>query len=93
MTDLDILGFGNAVVPFVHSGMDAVIPRGSAVPRPGRTVRLLVGEPVPVADLMRAAEDQAWSDDCLYVAIADRIGHHLHALKAQLENALLSEVL
>ncbi|BDA47309.1 probable Tafazzin [Coccomyxa sp. Obi] len=80
------------VVPFVHSGMDAVIPRGSALPRPGRAVRLLVGEPIPVADLMRAAEDQAWSDDRLYVAIADRIGNHLHALKAELEDAPLSEV-
>ncbi len=73
--------------------MDAVIPRGSALPHPGRAVRLLVGNPVLVADLLRAAEEQAWSDDRLYVAIADRIGSRLHALKAQLDNVPLSEVL
>lgn len=72
--------------------MDGVVPRGSALPRLGRAVRLLVGDPIPVADLMRTAEDQAWSDDRLYVALADRIGIHLHALKAQLEDAPLAEV-
>ncbi|EIE23442.1 glycerol-3-phosphate 1-acyltransferase, partial [Coccomyxa subellipsoidea C-169] len=80
------------VVPFVHSGMDAVVPRGSALPRPGRSVRLLVGDPILVADLMRTAEEQAWPDDRLYIAIADRIGAHLHALKARLEDAPLSQV-
>jgi monolysocardiolipin acyltransferase len=73
--------------------MDAVVPPGSALPRPGRAVRLLVGDPIPVADLMRAAEEQAWSDDRLYIAIADRIGAQLHALKARLEDAPLSQVL
>lgn len=82
----------HAVVPFVHSGMDAVVPRGSALPRPGRSVRLLVGDPIPVADLMRAAEEQAWPNDRLYIAIADRVGTHLHALKARLEDAPLSQV-
>lgn len=80
------------MVPFVHSGMDAVVPRGLALPRLGQSVRLLVGDPIPVDDLLRVAEQQGWPDDRLYIAIADRIGDRLHDLKAQLEDLPLSEV-
>lgn len=72
--------------------MDAVVPRGLALPRLGQSVRLLVGDPIPVDDLLRVAEQQGWPDDRLYIAIADRIGDRLHDLKAQLEDLPLSEV-
>ena len=40
-----------AVVPFVHSGMEAVLPRGASLPRAGQKVKVLVGEPISFEDL------------------------------------------
>lgn len=84
--------FSYAVVPFVHSGMDQVLPKGSALPRPGQSIRVLVGEPIAVADLQQMAAAEQWPEHVVYAAIADRIGHSLHALKARLEGVPVSEV-
>ena len=81
-----------AVVPFVHSGMEQVLPKGSALPKPGQSIRVLVGEPIAVADLQQTAAAEQWPEHVLYAAIADRIGHSLHALKARLEGVPVSEV-
>jgi monolysocardiolipin acyltransferase len=77
------------VVPFVHAGMQDVMPRGALVPRAGKAVRVAVGEPVPVADLLDAAAAEGWDEDRLYRAIAARVGLALHALKARLDGAPL----
>lgn len=86
------LGCLCAVVPFVHSGMEQVLPKGSAVPKPGQSIRVLVGEPIAVADLQQTAAAEQWPEHVLYAAIADRIGHSLHALKARLEGVPVSQV-
>lgn len=73
------------VVPFVHSGMQDVLPKGSLMPRCGRDVRVLVGEPIDVSDLLAAAETRRWGDDELYAAVATRIGGALAVLQARLD--------
>lgn len=75
------------VVPFVHAGMADVMPRGALVPRTGQTVRVAVGPPVDVGDLLAAARQEGWQDDALYAAIAARVGLALQALKARLDGA------
>lgn len=50
---------------------------------------MLVGEPIDVSDLLQAAAAQSWSDDTLYSSIANRIGTHMAALKAQLDSVPL----
>jgi hypothetical protein len=50
---------------------------------------VLVGEPIDVSDLLQAAAAQSWSDDTLYSSIANRIGTHMAALKAQLDGVPL----
>ena len=82
----------SAVVPFVHSGMDQVLPKGSACPRVGQKIKVLVGEPIAFADLQETAAAEQWPDHVLCAAIADRIGHSLHMLKARLEGMPVSEV-
>ena len=72
--------------------MDQVLLKGSAVPRPGQSIRVLVGEPIAVADLQQMAAAEQWPEHVLYAAIAHRIGHSLHALKARLEGVEVSEV-
>lgn len=88
----DGVSFPCAVVPFVHSGMEQVLPKGSAFPKVGQSIRVLVGEPVAVADLQEAALAEHWPDHVLYSAIADRIGAALHTLKGRLEGLPVSEV-
>lgn len=77
------------VVPFVHSGMHELMPRGALVPRAGKEVRVLVGEPVEVADLLAAARRDGWPEDELYKRIAARVGLALQSLKARLDGAPL----
>ena len=57
------------VVPIAHAGMDAVLPRGSWVPRVGRQVRVAVGEPVDLSRYTCACDSddpaeraRAWRD-------------------------------
>ena len=46
---------------------------------------MLVGDPIPVADLLVAARRQGWSEDALHTAIASRVSRHLRALKTRLD--------
>ncbi len=44
-------------------------------------VRVLIGEPIPVDDLLAAADAQQWPDAQLYRAITARISVSMTALK------------
>jgi hypothetical protein len=57
-----------------------------------RQVKVLVGEPIDVSDLLAAAAQQNWPDDKLYTRIANRIGGRMAALKAQLDGLPLEEL-
>ena len=96
------------VVPFVHSGMEDVMPRGKVLPSTGKEVcvvvmplalsitcnlascfsqvRVLIGQPIPMNDLMAAARHQGWSEDRLHTAVAARVSRCLRTLKAQLDS-------
>jgi monolysocardiolipin acyltransferase len=77
------------IVPFVHSGMEGVLPKGSLLPKTNREIKVLVGEPIDVSDLLAASQAHDWSDDQLYSRIAKRIGGRMAALKAQLDGQML----
>ena len=49
-----------AVVPFVHSGMEDVLPRGASLPKPGQKVRVLVGQPISFEDLRLRTQVRIW---------------------------------
>ncbi len=72
--------------------MEDVQPRGSALPRLGHEVRILVGEPVPVADLMASAREEGWPPHRLYRAVTLRVAGELYRLKATLDNVPLNQV-
>lgn len=50
------------VVPFYHTGMGIIQPRGSTLPRVGRQLHVTIGRPLPLGDLTcrcgKAGEDQ-----------------------------------
>lgn len=69
------------VVPFVHQNMDIVLPKGSKMIGVGKTVYVLVGDPIDCSDLVEGDDRKA-----VYKAIAARVGHRLLAMKVELEN-------
>ncbi|GLC44447.1 hypothetical protein PLESTB_000468800 [Pleodorina starrii] len=73
------------VVPFVHRGMEAVMPRGAVLPAVGQQIDVLVGDPIPVADLLAAARSEGWPADRLHTAVAARVGHGLQDLRRRLD--------
>ncbi|MEW5301950.1 MAG: hypothetical protein WDW36_004773 [Sanguina aurantia] len=73
------------VVPWVHRGMDRVLPRGKMLPAFGNEVQIIVGKPIPMEDLLAARRAGLCTDDQLNIAIAGRISTHMHRLTAQLD--------
>ncbi|GFR40957.1 hypothetical protein Agub_g1621, partial [Astrephomene gubernaculifera] len=73
------------VLPFVHRGMEGVMPRGAVLPATGQQVDVLVGKPIPVGDLLAAARQEGWSEDRLHTAVAARVAHRLQHLAARLD--------
>ncbi|EEF49883.1 taz protein, putative [Ricinus communis] len=74
------------VIPFVHTGMQEIMPIGAKFPRIGKTVTVLVGDPIIFDDLFNAEEREQVSRGKLYDAVASRIGSQLLELKVQVEN-------
>ena len=61
------------VIPFFHTGMNEVMPRGQILPSVGRKVSVIVGEPIEMDDLYHLAKLKGWSADSLHTSIASRI--------------------
>ncbi|KAF9622058.1 hypothetical protein IFM89_029342 [Coptis chinensis] len=80
------------VVPFVHTGMQDIMPIGSKFPKIGKTVTVLIGDPIHLDDLV-SADDRFISRGELYDAISLRIGHRLQELKVQVDKLALQHSL
>ncbi|GAB4819514.1 hypothetical protein N2152v2_006560 [Parachlorella kessleri] len=81
------------VVPFVHSGMEKILPKGAKLPKAGQEVNVLVGQPIEVADLLSQAQAEGWADNQLHLALTERVGQALYQLKARLEGVAVEEVM
>ncbi|KAK4381811.1 hypothetical protein Sango_2932200 [Sesamum angolense] len=79
------------VVPFVHTGMQDVMPVGAKFPRIGKTVTILVGDPISFDDLIN--EGANISRGKLYDAVSARIGDRLQKLKLQVEGLAVEQAL
>lgn len=77
------------VVPFVHTGMQEIMPIGANVPRIGKIVTVLVGDPIEFDDLLNAEGSELASRGSLYDAVSSRIGQRLQELKAQVDKLAL----
>nr|XP_043628303.1 tafazzin isoform X2 [Erigeron canadensis] len=83
-----ILDADNApiVVPFVHVGMQEIMPIGATIPRVGKTVTVLVGDPIDFKDMRDMEQDNHIPRGTLYDAVSARISDRLLKLKAQVDN-------
>ncbi|CAA0831485.1 Phospholipid/glycerol acyltransferase family protein [Striga hermonthica] len=79
------------VVPFVHTGMQEVMPVGAKFPRVGKTVTILVGDPIGFDDLINEEPQKNISRGKLYDAVSARIGNRLQKLKLQVEVLALEQ--
>ncbi|CAH9087384.1 unnamed protein product [Cuscuta europaea] len=73
------------VVPFVHTGMQEIMPIGAKFPRIGKSVTILVGDPIVFDDLLAAEGNHNISRGKLYDAVSARIGDRLQKLKTQVD--------
>ncbi|KAI3448576.1 hypothetical protein Pfo_005241 [Paulownia fortunei] len=81
------------VVPFVHTGMQEVMPIGAKFPRIGKTVTILVGDPISFDDLIKEGPNKNISRGKLYDAVSARIGDRLQKLKLQVEGLAIEQAL
>ncbi|PON52088.1 Tafazzin [Trema orientale] len=79
------------VVPFVHTGMQEIMPVGANLPRIGKTVTVLIGDPIHFDDLLNADGAKSESIGRLYDAVAARVGHRLYDLKVQVDQLALQQ--
>ncbi|XP_012089006.1 tafazzin [Jatropha curcas] len=79
------------VIPFVHTGMQEIMPIGANFPRIGKTVTVLVGDPIHFDDLLNAEGIEDISRGKLYDAVASRIGSRLLQLKVEVEKLAIEQ--
>ncbi|KAI4349951.1 hypothetical protein L6164_010490 [Bauhinia variegata] len=79
------------VVPFVHTGMQDIMPIGANVPRIGKTVTVIIGNPISFDDLNNMEKTKDVPRRRLYDAVASRIDHRLRELKVQVENLAIEQ--
>ncbi|KAG2316139.1 hypothetical protein Bca52824_019261 [Brassica carinata] len=77
------------VVPFVHAGMQDIMPIGASLPRIGKTVTVIIGDPIHFSDLIDSEGAKHVSRKQLYDAVSSRIGQRLHQLKQQVDKVSL----
>ncbi|XP_022969536.1 uncharacterized protein LOC111468521 [Cucurbita maxima] len=73
------------VIPFVHTGMQEIMPIGAKIPKIGKTVTIIIGDPIEFEDLLNSESAQKVSRGKLYDAVALRVGNRLHEIKLQVE--------
>ncbi|KAG0483469.1 hypothetical protein HPP92_011553 [Vanilla planifolia] len=76
------------VIPFVHSGMQEIMPIGSNFPKVGKKITIVVGDPIPLEDLIMDDSEDV-SRGILYDAVSSRISHALRELKFQADRLSL----
>ncbi|VVA96577.1 unnamed protein product [Arabis nemorensis] len=79
------------VVPFVHTGMQDIMPVGASVPRIGKTVTVIIGDPIPFNDLLGIEGAKHVSRKQLYDAVSSRIGQRLYELKVQVDRVSMEQ--
>jgi monolysocardiolipin acyltransferase len=75
------------VIPFVHTGMQDIMPVGKRIPRAGKQVIVVVGDPINFDDLIidNSDDTQHLSRGILYDKATQRIGQRLQELKVEVD--------
>lgn len=79
------------VIPFVHTGMQEMMPIGSKFPSIHKKVTVLVGDPIELDDIINQSSRQCLSKEAVYDAIAVRVGERMRVMKAELDELVLTQ--
>ncbi|XP_027352246.1 tafazzin-like [Abrus precatorius] len=79
------------VVPFVHTGMQEIMPIGANFPRIGKMVTVLIGDPINFDDILYMEKGPDVPRRRLYDVVASRIGDRLHELKVQVDTIAIEQ--
>lgn len=79
------------VIPFVHTGMQEIMPIGASIPRIGKMVTVIVGDPINFDDILNMEKGPDVPRKRLYDAVAARIGDRLYELKAQVDTLAMEQ--
>lgn len=74
------------VVPFHHTGMTSLMPKGSIIPRFGHTVHVKVGDRIELSDIIEQCKNETKEGrECAWKAITDRIGSSMGSLAEDMQ--------
>jgi len=76
----DLADSSPVVLPFHHRGMEQVMVVKAAVPRINNRVRILVGEPIPMADLLARCRQKGVDQKRLAAEMMERVRMSLEEL-------------
>ncbi|CAK9225053.1 unnamed protein product [Sphagnum troendelagicum] len=79
------------VIPFVHTGMQEMMPIGSKFPSIHKKVTVLVGDPIELDDIINQSSRQCLSKEAVYDAITVRVGERMRVMKAELDELVLTQ--
>ena len=71
------------VLPWYHSGMGDIMPKGARIPRVGHAVSVVVGEPLNLDDVICKCGDQRHNQEAVWRELTERIGKALRALEQE----------
>lgn len=69
------------VLPWYHSGMGDVMPKGARIPRAGHAVHVVVGQPLHLDDVLCRCGDG--DKEAVWKELTERIGEALRTLEAE----------
>lgn len=76
-------GRAPVVLPLYHSGMGDVMPKYARLPRIGKQVTVIVGEPVELSDVTCNCNRDGIDQRQVWKEITERVGHALKVLEEQ----------
>jgi len=73
------------ILPFYHSGMGRILPKGGRLPRAGKQIKIYVGNAIPMEDLAERCRNAQLTEDqkCVWQDVVARIADALRSLETQ----------
>eukprot|EP01130_Rhizamoeba_saxonica_P007392 TRINITY_DN2992_c0_g1_i2.p1 TRINITY_DN2992_c0_g1~~TRINITY_DN2992_c0_g1_i2.p1 ORF type:complete len:236 (-),score=34.82 TRINITY_DN2992_c0_g1_i2:232-939(-) len=76
------------ILPVYHKGLSEIQPSGKALPRVGKSLDILIGEPLYVAEYVKKAKEDGIEVYTVYKTITDLVEVELEKLETQYYNSI-----
>jgi monolysocardiolipin acyltransferase len=79
------------VIPFVHTGMQEMMPIGSKFPSIHKKVTVLVGDPIELDDIINQSSRECLLKEALYDAITVWVDEQMWVIKTEFGELVLTQ--